>query len=245
LIKDIKQFAWFLIKSPQRKIVGYYTLLTDLKGLLHLCFSSNPNEKLWICIGIYNRTEKLLNELIPSLLKTSNPSKIALSIVDCGSDDFEILKSKIQKNWPHELIISQKVQPFSRAAIFNLAIKQAPGNFIMTMDADMKVPENLYSQAKKQVRKGRAWFPICQWQMEENKGDWRWFTEGTGIFAALKSDFEKAGCYNEDFKEWGKEDWDLFFAFYRNGISPARNKQKGLYHTWHKSLKPEGFEKWF
>ena len=245
LWKNIRHFAWFLIKSPQRSIVGYNTLAVDIKGFIKKQISKKPSEKLWVCVGVYNRSEKLLNVLIPSLLSSLDPSKLALSIMDCGSDDYEILKSEIQKKWPYELIINQKVQAFTRAKIFNQAIAQANGDFIMAMDADMRVPKNLYSLAQSHVRKGRAWFPICQWQKEEHSQDWRWFTEGTGIFASLKVDFDKAGGYNEKYTEWGKEDWDLFFAFYRHGIAPVRTKTKDLYHTWHESVKPRDFKKWF
>ena len=243
--KNIRHAAWFLVKSPQRKIVGCHTLLTDLKGLSRKLFLPKPQEKLWICVGAYNRSQNILHGLIPSLLKTDQAHQLALSLVDCGSDDFDYLVTEIQKRWPHTCIIKQSIQAFSRAKVFNQAIAQSQGDFIMAMDADMSVPQDLYARAQQNVRKGRAWFPICQWQKEQASDDWRWFTEGTGLFAALKSDFENAGIYKEAYTQWGKEDWDLFFAFYRKGICPARTQLNGLYHHWHKSLKPADFKKWF
>jgi hypothetical protein len=243
--KNIRHAAWWLLKAPQRKIVGYSTLLTDIKGVWRFFASPKPKDILWICVGNLNREQNILEKLLPSMLASEQAPMLGLSIMDCGSAGFANFEKELREKWPHALVIESKAQVFARAAVFNQAIAQAPGEFIMAMDADMSLPSHIYDLALEQVRVGRAWFPICQWQVDDGQDKWCWFTEGTGLFAAYKSDFEKAGAYNTDYITWGKEDWDLFFSFYKQGICPVRTKVPGLYHHWHASLKPANFEKWF
>jgi len=53
----IKRLAWFVLKSPQRKLIGFSTLLTDAGGLMNLAFGPKPEGRLWICVGLKDRTE--------------------------------------------------------------------------------------------------------------------------------------------------------------------------------------------
>ena len=243
--KNIRFAAWWLLRAPQRKIVGWHTLFTDINGAWLVFAKPKPKDVLWICVGNLNREQSILDKLLPSMLASKQANHLGLSIMDCGSAGFEVFEKELREKWPHGLVIQSKKQAFSRAEVFNQAIAMVPGNFIMAMDADMSLPADIYELACEQVRAGRVWFPICQWQLNEGEKEWRWFTEGTGLFAAYKADFEKAGTYNIDYTSWGKEDWDLFFRFYEQGICPVRTKTKDLYHHWHISLKPSNFEKWF
>jgi hypothetical protein len=53
------------------------------------------------------------------------------------------------------------------------------------------------------------------------------------------------GVLDEKYSSWGKEDWDLFFRFYKAGIMPLRTRVKGLYHHWHTPSRPADFKKMF
>ena len=155
------------------------------------------------------------------------------------------LENELRKIWKHPLVFFKSNGTFTRASALNLAMRQAQGNLVYICDADISVPKNLAQLVYKNISKKTAWFPVCQWQMNEKKSQWRWFTEGTGIFAATKKQLEKTGYYDEKYLTWGKEDWELFFRFYRNGIAPRRTNCEGLYHHWHPLSQPADFVKWF
>jgi predicted glycosyltransferase involved in capsule biosynthesis len=66
--------------------------------------------------------------------------------------------------------------------------------------------------------------------------------EGKGIFASSKSHLDKIGYYNEDFKTWGDEDWEMFFRFYKNGIRPHRTWEQNLIHHYHETKRPQDYK---
>lgn len=241
----LKSFAWFLLNSPQRKWIGWQTIFTDLKGFFSRWFYKNNSETIWICVGTYNRSQMLLKHLIPSITASTGVKSFGLSIADCGSTDVLNLEQEIKNIWKGELVFSSINEPFFRANVFNHAIQQAPGNMIFVCDADISLPQNIEFLIRKNVNKNSAWFPICQWQISEENKAWKWFTAGTGLFAATKIQLEKTGMYDAEIKTWGKEDWDLFFRFYKAGICPVRSRVNGLYHHWHKSLKPDNYTNLF
>jgi predicted glycosyltransferase involved in capsule biosynthesis len=245
----MKRFLWFLFRSPQRKIVGWKSLWVDLAGFIslirHRLFASDRSEIIWICVGNKNRSEALLNYLIPSLTKLNHLSRFGLSVVDCNSSDVADLEGKLKQHWQGQLVFSSHDIPFSRAAVFNLAITQAPGDLVFVCDADMSLSQNIADLIDKNTTKKTAWFPICQWQLSPDEEHWKWFTAGTGIFSAYKHQLQKTGLYNEAITAWGKEDWDLFFRFYQKGIMPLRSRCQNLYHHWHVSEKPGDYVNMF
>lgn len=245
----LKRFAWFVVKSPQRKMVGYRTLMVDLIGMvqiaINLIFKKNTNATIWICTGNYNRSEALLKYLISSMSKLNKKHRFGLSVVDCNSTDIENLEEKIREIWSGPFVYSTFHTEFSRAAVFNQAIEQATGDWVFVCDADISLPQNLIAEIQKYVNSKTAWFPVCQWQNNPESRDWKWFSAGTGIFAASKQQLSLIGLYNTRYKSWGHEDWDLFFRFYFAHIMPVRTRCSGLYHHWHTPSKPENFKKMF
>ncbi len=240
----IKQFLWRVFISPERKYVGWHTLWIDLMGRLSVFFKPTKLESLTICIGIKNRTENLLSLVIHSLKECENRDKITLSIFDAGSTDIENLELAIKKHWQGQLIYTKIQQPFTRSKTFNQAILQAETKLIMACDADIYLPKDIVKKVNTFTTHQTAWFPIVWWQ-NEDKQTGRFFTEGTGIFSATKSNFIKAGMYDESIKEWGKEDWLLYFSFYKKGIACLRTKEKNMVHHFHSSLKPKDFRPLF
>lgn len=242
---SLKQFAWFVLKAPQRNWVGYGSLLTDLKAWFSRQFAPKSKDTIWVCVGTYNRSHQLLNSLLPSLAKANKNGDFGLSVFDGGSTDIENLHAALEQVWPGPLKFSSEPLPFARAVFFNRAIAQSGASLFFACDADMQVPENLSTLIYRYVKGRSAWFPICQWQINAQSSDWRWFTEGTGNFAATMNQFKHTGWYDESFTGWGKEDWDLFFRFYKKGFAPFRTHCKGLYHTWHPATKPADYQNMF
>lgn len=200
---------------------------------------------IWICTGNKNRSSSLLKHLVASAAGLPDSSKFGLSVFDCGSDDIEELEIEIRKIWIGPLVFHSEKTEFSRSLAFNKAIAQCPGNLVFVCDADISLPENLHQKITQFCSRNSAWFPVCQWQLNESDTDWKWFSAGTGIFAATKKQLRITGLLNENMKNWGGEDWDLFFRFYKSGIMPLRSRCDGLYHHWHQPTKPENFQNIF
>jgi hypothetical protein len=246
ILKFIKRIGWFILKSPQRKKVGWQTLWTDLEGLISVflgLFTVPSKEVIWVCVGNKNRSEFLIKYLIKSLSECTNAQQLALSVADCGSTDIVNLELEIRKIWKGTLVFSSVNEEFQRSRAFNRAIAQ--GDLVFVCDADLSVPKTLITSIRKHLTKHSAWFPICQWQEEPDRQNWKWFSAGTGIFAASQLQLSKVGKYSEVFVGWGKEDWDLFFRFYAAEIMPIRTRCRQLYHHWHPLSKPSDFENAF
>jgi glycosyltransferase involved in cell wall biosynthesis len=226
-------------------MLGYGTIVTDIKGWFNLLFAKKPEGKIWICVGNHNRSRPLLDWLVASLPVIKYNSEIGLSVFDCDSDDIPGLQNEIKKKWSGDLIFSSEKIKFSRALAFNRAMRQAPGDWIFVADADISLPVNFVQLYRKNVRKNVAWFPVTEYELDEKGENWKWYEGGTGIFGAYKNALEGVGYYDEKFTEWGKEDWDLLFRFYKSGVSPLRSRVKGLRHHWHSSSQPENYQKWF
>lgn len=240
----IKQLLWFIFKSPQRKYGGNKTIWTDVVGWVHLCFQKSTPQPITLCTGLKNRSKPFLEVLLPSLNHCKHLQHITLSVFDCASTDVPNLKESIEKIWKGPLIFHSEERDFTRAYTFNKAIEQSPSEIIFACDADMQVPVDLVELITKNVSTKSAWFPISYHLDKEGKSG-KFKTEGKGIFAALKAHFNKVGKYNTKYKQWGEEDWDLFFRFYQNGIRPHRTWEKELIHHYHPSLRPKGYETTF
>ncbi len=241
----LKQWLWWIFKSPQRKVLGMGTLLIDLRGYYTIWGKRSKHlEPVTVCIGIKNRSENLLNHVIPSLNQCLNLELISLSIYDAGSDDIDALEMAIRDKWQGKLIYNKAEQLFTRSKTFNEAILQSETELIMACDADISLPKDLVKKINQFVTAKSAWFPQVWWLAEDKKSG-RFFSEGTGIFASTRANFLSAGKYDEGIKEWGKEDWLLFFGFYKNGVSCIRTNELKMIHLPHQSMKPEGFVKLF
>ena len=233
----LKWLPWFLFKSPQRKAGILYSWFTELRGTLSRRGNAS-NRCISICTGIKNRTDNYLHFVLDSVLKMDHQELIELSIFDCGSEDVEKLKKEIGDKWKGKLVFHSEEHPFERSYSFNKAISQSTNELIFASDADMQLPANLVELCNKYVRKNTVWFPVC-FHLYKDKpavisnenGAWRY--SGKGMFASTKSQFNKAGKYNEKYKSWGLEDEELWLGFYKKGIYPIRTKCRGLFHHYH------------
>ena len=241
LPQGLKQFLWFVFKSPQRKHGGSLTLLTDFIGYFSILFNKKRLKPITICTGLKNRSNNYINILLESLNKCDHKDLIHLSIYDCGSNDVSNLLSSIQEKWKGEVTYETENIDFSRSYTFNKALKQSKTELLFACDADMELPSNLIELINKYVSNKSAWFPI-PFHLDKNGKDGNYKMEGKGIFATTKEQLMKTGFYNEEFTSWGDEDWELFFRFYKNKIRPHRTWERKLIHHYHESARPVDYK---
>lgn len=186
-----------------------------------------------VCCGIKNRSESLINNLIDSINKCKNKEQLILSVFDCGSSNGLI--EIIRKHWRGNLIFNSEDVSFSRSYAFNRAIEQSKSDLFFIADADITLPVNFVEQFYKNVDKNKTWFPIVfsltkgvPREINEKVG---WFrVNGTGMVGFHRKNFPG---FNEDFKDWGAEDGDLYE---RTKSIKIRKKCIGMYHNYHFSL---------
>jgi predicted glycosyltransferase involved in capsule biosynthesis len=239
LPKNVKQFLWFIVKSPQRKWIGYSTLFLDLRAYVAAFFNTSKKQKITVCVGVKNRTENLLSFLITSMNACKDKDFLALSVCDCGSTDVEDLKKSIQEIWKGDLKFETSNQDFARTISFNRAVKMAETELVLICDADMSLPKHIVSKVVTYTGKFSAWFPVVWYTNEDGSG--RYYTESTGMMACKKAQFLEVGAYDERIKKWGKEDWLLFFEFYKHGLGCIRSREPEFIHHYHNTLKPDDF----
>lgn len=237
--KNIKQFLWFIFKSPQRKWVGWRSLLTDVKGYFTIWFVRGQLHRITVCVGVSNRSRHLLDHLIDSMNRANNKSLLNLSVYDCGSDDVVNLAGAIQEKWKGKLFYNRQEQPFARSLAFNSAVRQSDTPVVLICDADMSLPADIVVRASKFISRRTAWFPVVWYTNADGSG--RYYTESTGMLCTFKDDFFRVGAYDERIREWGKEDWLLFFEYYKHDIACIRTRERYFVHHYHPSLRPEGF----
>jgi glycosyltransferase involved in cell wall biosynthesis len=235
----LKYFLWYIFKSPQRKWIGYKTLFTDLAGYLSILLKRREYRRISVCVGVKNRSSNLLEYVVASLNKCDFQALIELSVFDCGSDDTPDLLNELKRAWDGRLVYRREEQPFARSVAFNAAVAQCTSDLVLVCDADMSLPVDILQKVCRYTSSEAAWFPKVWYKNKDGSG--RYYGESTGMFASRKTDFEKAGRYDETIREWGKEDWLLYFAFYKQGIACIRTREKDFVHHYHPSLKPDGF----
>jgi predicted glycosyltransferase involved in capsule biosynthesis len=194
-------------------------------------------------VGVKNRSSNLLNCLIESLNKASFRPLIDLAVFDCGSTDSPDLHEAIKKRWKGSLSYQRIEQPFSRSVAFNRAVGLSSTDYILICDADMSVPKDIVYKVSKYSSEKAAWFPVCWYENDDGSG--RFWTESTGMFACKRENFDKTGGFDETIKTWGKEDWLMYFSFYKQGIGCIRTRERQFVHHYHESLMPSDFKPLF
>jgi len=243
LPNSIKESLHFWFKSDQRAL-GYFTI--GLDALAWIRFHISGKRKLnpiSICLGLLNRTDMVINELLPSIAKLYNLNLIHFTIVDCGSENLIKLRKELDRLMPNHYQIIETKQDFHRARVYNQAISMAKHEYFFATDADISLPENLVELVNKYVSNKIAWFPICFNLNKEakSKQDGNWLNSGYGLFADSKYQFQKVGKYNEQYLSWGGEDKELFLNYYLHRRLVYRNKCNRLFHNYHDSLKPDNY----
>jgi glycosyltransferase involved in cell wall biosynthesis len=248
LSTQIKFPFWWLFKSPQREW-GIKTVWNDLIGIGYTLFRwVFPQKKLQpisICVGVYNRSDMLLNHLVPSIQKCADNHLIELSIFDCSSTDRNNLEIEIRKVYQGKLQFRSEPISFSRAKAFNRAIDQSLANLIFICDADFSLPSNLVQKVNNYVCEGKVWFPIVYY-LYKNKppvyspknGEWMLWG-GKGIVGIHREDFVLSGRLDESYITWGAEDEAFWHNCHKKNRVVIRTREKELVHHWHPSLNPK------
>ena len=248
MIKALKAFYRFLFKWPARKYLGFYTVFIDIKAICLKLFSKSVTEaslkKISICVGVKNRSNALLNQLVSSLNQLAYKDMIELSVVDCNSEDHSDLSGAIKAIWKGPMVYNRVDTAFARSLVFNQAVKQANNELIFICDADIALPPNIVVSINQFCKPYQVWAPEVLLMNEQGLPD-RFCTEGVGMLACYKQQFESMGGYDERILEWGKEDWVLFFECYKKGIAVYRTKEALMQHAYHASLKPQDFKPLF
>jgi len=196
-------------------------------------------EKITICVGLRNRMEHLIEDLVCSMNNCKYFEKLELSVFDCNSDDVDNVKDTICRYWKREVYFEQQYIDFSRSYTFNRAVKNSKTDYVFLCDADMSLPFDFVEQFFSNVSNNKIWFPICfsllkgkPMIVDDNNGWWR--ENGFGMVGIFKNNFYKYGMLNEKFSDWGGEDNDFYNRIPEN--IRARSKCYGFFHHWHCSL---------
>ncbi len=197
----------------------------------------NEHDRIAVCVGVKNRSQSLLDNLVASMERCSERERLVLSVIDCRSTDVTDLPGAIGEAWSGEVVFGSMDAPFARTATLNAAVRQAPAEKVFVCDSDMTLPPDFVKQYEWHVTDRTAWFPIC-FDLRENRprliseecGTWR--KEGYGMVGILKRVFDELGGLDERFVAWGKEDYDLFVRA-RKTLLIKRYECRGLFHNWH------------
>lgn len=181
-----------------------------------------------VCTALMNRGAHLTNlyqGLAPQLAGHE------WLVADFGSTDIELASLPALRVLPRTL-------PFHKTAALNQLAREARGERLFFLDADMLVPRDFLVQLQRRVSRKRAWFPIC-YSLHEGRpatqtaGHGWWRKTGFGNCGLLAEDFHRLGGWDEQFRSWGKEDDDLYHRCRRHGITIQRERYEGFFHQWH------------
>ena len=213
-----------------------------------------------ICVPLRNRSNQLLNTLIPSLRENPCRDQFWLSVYDCHSNDIPDLEKKIKDSWDNKrLIYTNTPARFTRSSAVNGAVRQASTEKIFICDADISVHGSFSAEFNKHVKLGQIWFPIV-WRLNKGEsppsGKGGWATKGRGMVGIQKTNFGATGglptTINQRYlrmvsqrhkattnlRSWGGEDL-YFFEMCNEKFTTIRQNSKELFHHWHPNSKKD------
>lgn len=180
-------------------------------------------------IDRWDNFAKMYQSLMPCLDRGCE-----LVVTDWGSKDLDF--SIFRRD--HQVTFRFKSLPFCRSDGLNHSADIAKLHTLFFIDADMIVPNNFDDWINKRVKPGWSVHPVC-YSLYENKpmgiaeGNGWWRVQGFGMCGYHDRDFYDLGMWNTKFKEWGKEDEDLWIRTQRSGVQTCREKCPGLFHMFH------------
>ncbi len=237
----LKKPFWWLFKAPQHRL-GLFVYWVEIKGHLILLLTKLFSGKhknlrpITICVSNKNRSDALINYLSESLLQAKYRNLIYLSVYDCGSDDADELATTLKSKWGEHLYYETKFMPFARSKAMNSAVRNAITEHVFITDADVSLPIDIVEKVNLFSANNRIWFPVCQAYNTIEETSKSWYTEGKGILACTRKQFEEVGGYDENFITWGGEDTDLWLRFWQKNYFCCRTNEKNLIHHWHLSV---------
>ena len=185
----------------------------------------------------------ILEVLLPSLLTCHEASLISLCVADAGSEDASHLKQKLEDALPGRVTFLTVEGGFSRSKLFNRAVQAAQTELLFITDADISLPPDLVEQVNRKTDAKRLWFPVCRAMLNASGSAWEWYSEGMGVMACTKTQYNTVGGYNEAFTTWGGEDQEFYLRCWKQEYFCLRTREYNLVHHWHPS-QPGAKKQW-
>lgn len=127
------------------------------------------------------------------MLKQSNSEVI---VVDYGC--VQGTAEWVKKNYPNVIVIKFDEDPvFSLSIARNLGLRKALGNYVLFVDADVFIKEDLGLWVSKHAQRGKYYKTRKSGSL-------------SGSFVCERNLLTKIGGYDEAFRGWGGEDIDLY-----------------------------------
>jgi len=179
--------------------------------------------KLSVCIPLKNRINNLLR-CIESLEKLEGVDEIVIGDFHSTDTDFKWIK---QVKTPVKVV--EIDGDFSIGRAKNEAAKNASGDILFFLDADLVVPQDVIDKIHTFVPMGYVYSPIMFMQSKEGGANGEWGISSFGQIAVTKEQWENHKW--PDWTSYGGDD-NYFFHPYKNG-KYIRDQVFGFNHLWH------------
>lgn len=173
--------------------------------------------KMTFCTVVKNRVHHVKSTLPRNLAENSQPF-VQFDLLDYNSDDG--LGEYIRSNFPTELETGKlnyyhydKAVDFKHSHSRNIAFRLAQGGIICNLDADNFAGENFGNYV---IELFGTKPNICLTGLNNRAG----VADAMGKMCVKKQDFEKVGGFDESFKGYGYEDYDLVNRLALSGVQP-------------------------
>ncbi len=192
----------------------------------------NPSALITIVITLKNRFEHFA-KCVKAIFRSEH-GPIELLVVDFGSDDGDVAGMIKYLGFPARVVPIRG--PFNQNVGRNRGARDARGEIILQLDADMTVPATgFFSRIREVVKPGMAFFPICAKRVDEHGeliSDIH-IELGYGLSALTKRDIAKVGYWDEDFTAWGYDDNEFRDRLKRDTDIAITRSRVGVIHLYH------------
>ena len=202
-----------------------------------------------VVIPTYNR-KKLLKATLLALSKQNYPKeKYEIIVVDDGDDGTDEMIKNLKISNLRYFKIKKRL---GRAKARNFGIKKAIGELILFIDSDMIAGKNLIEEHAKMHRNNNSIvigyrkefindkliadpreidFKFCEDNLGKLKNPWKIFYSSNA--SVRKQHLIVAGMFDENFKKWGHEDWELGYRLFKKGLQFKLNRKAVAIHQSH------------
>jgi glycosyltransferase involved in cell wall biosynthesis len=165
----------------------------------------------------------------------SNHVEVEWVIVDFNSTDWP-LNQWINDIWGVFKVININMEHFSKGVGLNIAIKEATGEVIFLIDADMLVGPTVFADGIGNALNGDFFFPVCFESLDPSYLSMYPVWSGFGNVVARKSLFERVGEWANT-GTWGGGDGNYFLKCKtvcdNSGRKVVRRPYFDFIHQWH------------
>ncbi|MCG8650963.1 MAG: glycosyltransferase family 2 protein [Pirellulales bacterium] len=201
--------------------------------------STGPQPILSVCVALKNRSRirhqqrklELFPRCVESLAQAARDiGAVELIVADFQSQDWPLGQWLERAAGDLLLRVLHLDGEFSRGQGLNQAARQATGDCLLLLDADMLVTADLLARGIDAVKQGRAFFPIFL-RLDPNGNPQSAAAASYGNAFVSRDLFQSVGGVPE-FRSWGGED-DVFHDRIRQRVPVLREPVTGFQHQWH------------